>query len=119
MYNIVVQEHAKNVYDLLTSHFCISLAALEHVNNRDGSVVPGLASLTCPVQLNYTLLDSMLQFPNTLQQYFKYKEVVGKAPDGIIGPGRTSTTIPLSFVSTVDEVPLVGYAATGQGNAEL
>lgn len=85
------------------------------MNTRDGSVVPGVSSLTCPVQLNYTLLDSMLQFPNTLQQYFEYKTTFGKPPDGILGPGRTSTTIPLSFVSTVDQVPIVGYAATGQG----
>lgn len=92
--------------------------AVDHVNERNGSVVPQVSHLTCPISFDITLLDSLFEFTPTLSQYFFYKDVLMKAPSGIVGPGRTTTTIPLSFVSSIDNVPIVGYAATARGSCK-
>ena len=90
----------------------VTLVAVDHVNHRNGSVIPELANLTCPVRLTYTLADSLQQFNEVIRQYLAYKEIFSGPPDAIIGAPRSSSTIPLSFVSNVDRVPIVGNSAT-------
>ena len=90
----------------------VTVVALEHVNTRNGSIIPELANLTCPVQFTYTLADSLQEFNEVIRQYLAYKEIFGAPPDVIIGAPRSSSTIPLSFVSNVDKVPIIGNSAT-------
>jgi len=95
------------------SQVALAVAAVEHVNSRNGSILPGLAELKCDIRLEYEILDSVRDFTHTLNQYFHLKEKKG-IPDMIVGPSRSTVTVPLSFVSATDRVPTIGYSATGE-----
>jgi len=93
------------------AHLALALAAGDLINTRS-PLLPGLANSSCDVNLEFSIHDSLRDYRHTLKQYFYLKDTNG-IPDLIIGPQRSASTIPLSFVTTTDNVPLIGYAATG------
>lgn len=93
------------------SWVAVALTAIEHIKTRNGVVIPELATFTCDVPINLTVLDTMNDITVTLQQHFHATGLQG-SPDAIVGPQRSSTSIPLSFVSIVDASPIVGFSAT-------
>ena len=67
-----------------------AVRAFQDVNNRDGTILPALASTVapCPVVYRYHLVDSISSFGTAIQQYFNLREgleKVGQTVDAIVG----------------------------------
>lgn len=88
----------------------VAIKAINDVNSGNGSIVPALEDYpsTCDVKLNFTVMDSVSSFSSAIKQYNHYKSERNSKPIAILGPTRSSATIPLSFVSSADGVPIIG-----------
>eukprot|EP00924_Labyrinthula_sp_SR-Ha-C_P008558 snap_masked-scaffold_32-processed-gene-3.19-mRNA-1 protein AED:1.00 eAED:1.00 QI:0/0/0/0/1/1/2/0/823 len=101
----------------------LSSVALDQINKRDKSVLPEAIErflqaeeLGCNISFSYNIFDSGRDQSFALKQFVtvqeQFKEQIYANRLGIIGPQRSSVSVPLSFVASSQNVPMISYAAT-------
>ena len=89
---------------------CGALLGANHVNARDGRIVPALSELPATTPYIDTLvLDSASTPRGGIQAY---RDGISRGAAAFVGPARSSTARAVASLSSIDEVPIVSFWAS-------
>ena len=113
-----------NFYPRSKGSFCTLKLALEHVNERNATIVPELANLTTGFFMNYTLLDTQQSAPlavDLLMNYlFDSRELVADGvARAVLGPMVSRIAKPTALLAGAEKVPMVSYRASAPELVQL
>ena len=113
-----------NFYPRSKTSFCTLKLALEHVNERNATIVPELANLTTGFFMNYTLLDTQQSAPlavDLLMNYlFDSRELVADGvARAVLGPMVSRIAKPTALLAGAEKVPMVSYRASAPELVQL
>ena len=113
-----------NFYPRSKTSFCTLKLALEHVNERNATIVPELANLTTGFFMNYTLLDTQQSAPlavDLLMNYlFDSRELVADGvARAVLGPLVSRIAKPTALLAGAEQVPMVSYRASAPELVQL
>jgi len=106
-----------NFYPRSKTSFCTLKLALEHVNERNATIVPELANLTTGFFMNYTLLDTRLNTQRAVDLLMNYlfdsRELVADGvARAVLGPLVSRIAKPTALLAGAEQVPMVSYRAS-------
>ena len=106
------------------TRFCTLKLALEHVNERNATIVPELANLTTGFFMNYTLLDTHQSAPRAVDLLMNYlvdsRELVADGvARAVLGPLVSRIAKPTALLAGAEKVPMVSYRASAPELVQL
>ena len=106
------------------TRFCTLKLALEHVNERNATIVPELANLTTGFFMNYTLLDTQQSAPLAVNLLMNYlvdsRELVADGvARAVLGPLVSRIAKPTALLAGAEKVPMVSYRASAPELVQL
>jgi hypothetical protein len=113
-----------NFYPRSKGSFCTLKLALEHVNERNATIVPELANLTTGFFMNYTLLDTQQSAPRAVDLLMNYlfdsRELVADGvARAVLGPMVSRIAKPTALLAGAVQVPMVSYRASAPELVQL
>tara|TARA_B110001452_G_scaffold196118_1_gene166099 strand:- start:4103 stop:8938 length:4836 start_codon:yes stop_codon:yes gene_type:complete len=89
---------------------CATVLAVEHFNTRNATVVPELATLDSPLQLQPLYLNTDSLQAGGLTAY--RAALAAGPPHGLLGPPRSAVSVPTAQLGAIDSLPQLSYWAS-------
>ena len=97
------------------SFVCALLLAFQHVETRNGSIVPELANLRMDLNLSYKLLgteaNAAVAVNHAIDFLVESRALADDVPRAMLGPAYSALAKPMALMAGAEEVPMVSYWA--------
>ena len=97
------------------SLMCALLLAFQHVETRNGSIVPELANLRMDLNLSYKLLgteaNAAVAVNAAMDFLVESRALADDVPRAMLGPAWSALAKPMALMAGAEEVPMVSYWA--------